>query len=95
MKISKYLSIILAAVLFFSCNSEKREVERIAQAYLDAGTNFRIDEARQYVDGEEMTSALNMIEIFVMPNIEKSVLDSLLPNNVKLNAPRCSPTPWQ
>ena len=70
-------------------------MERIAQAYLDAETNFKIDKAWQYVDGEKMTSALNMIEIFVMPNLEKSVLDSLLPNNVKLNAPRCSPTPWQ
>lgn len=88
---------MLATVAAFavSCNSEKSEVERVAQAYLDAEMNFKIDEAWQYVDGEEMTSALNMIEIFVMPNIEKSVLDSLLPNNVKLNAPRCSPTSWQ
>ncbi len=84
MKLLRVLPIVLSAVVLFSCNSEKREVERVAQAYLDAETNFKIDEARQYVDGEEMTSALNMIENFVMPNIEKSVLDSLLPNKVKI-----------
>lgn len=74
----------LSAVLLFSCNSEKHEVERIAQAYLDAETNFKIDEARQYVEGEEMTSALNMIENFVLPNISKELLDSLTPNEVKI-----------
>lgn len=75
---------MLSAVLFFSCNSEKREVERIAQAYLDAETNFRVDEARPYVTGEEMTYVLDMIENFVLPNISKEVLDSLTPNKVTI-----------
>ena len=84
MKLLRVLPIVLSAVVLFSCNSEKREVERIAQAYLDAETNFRIDEARPYVAGDEMTSAMDMIENFVLPNIEKSVLDSLVPNKVKI-----------
>ena len=85
MKLLRVLPIVLSAVLLFSCNSEKREVERIAQAYLDAETNFKIDEARPYVAGDEMTSAMNMIENFVVPNMEKSVMDSLIPNIVKIN----------
>ena len=83
MKISKYLSIILASVLFFSCNSEKSEVERIAQAYLDAETNFRIDEARQYVSPEFMPM-LNQIETFVLPHMPQELIDSLLPNVVTI-----------
>ena len=84
MKLLRVLPIVLSAVVLFSCNSEKREVERVAQAYLDAETNFKIDEARPYVAGDEMTSAMNMIENFVMPNMEKSVLDSLVPCKVKI-----------
>ena len=75
---------MLLAVLFFSCNSEKREVERIAQAYLDAETNFRIAEARPYVAGEDMTYALDFMEKFVLPNISKELLDSLTPNEVTI-----------
>jgi len=85
MKLLRVLPIVLSAVVLFSCNSEKREVERVAQAYLDAETNFKIDEARPYVAGDEMTSAMNMIENFVVPNMEKSVMDSLIPNIVKIN----------
>lgn len=85
MKLLRVLPIVLSAVVLFSCNSEKREVERVAQAYLDAETNFKIDEARLYVAGDEMTSAMNMIENFVVPNMEKSVMDSLIPNIVKIN----------
>ena len=67
-----------------SCNSEKSEVKRVAQAYLDAETNFKIDEARQYIDGEDLVSTMDMIENFVLPNMEKSLLDSLVPNKVKI-----------
>ena len=84
MKLLRFLPIVLSAVLLFSCNSEKREVERIAQAYLDAETNFRIDEARPYVTGDEMTSALNMMEYFVLPNLSEGLLDSLVPNKVTI-----------
>lgn len=80
------LALFAVTVLTFvvSCNSEQREVERVAQAYLDAETNFKIDEARPYVSGDEMNSAMDMIENFVVPNMEKSVMDSLVPNKVKI-----------
>ena len=74
----------VAAALAVSCNSEKSEVKRVAQAYLDAETNFKIDEARQYIDGEDLVSTMDMIENFVLPNMEKSLLDSLVPNKVKI-----------
>lgn len=84
MKSLRFLPIVLSAVLLFSCNSEKREVERIAQAYLDAETNFRIDEARQYVAGEEMLFVLDAIEHFVLPNMAEGLMDSLTPNVVTI-----------
>ena len=83
MKKLKVLSILFAATLLFACNNEKREVERIAQAYLDAETNFRVDEARQYAAPEFMPM-LNQIEFFVLPHLSKELLDSLTPNKVTI-----------
>lgn len=83
MKVLKVISSIAVIALLFSCNSEKREVERIAQAYLDAETNFRISEARPYVS-KKFEPMLNQIENFVLPNISDTVLNSLLPNKVTI-----------
>ncbi len=83
MKVLKVLSSIVAIALLFSCSSQKREVERIAQAYLDAETNFRISEARPYVS-EDFMPMLNQIETFVLPNISDTVLNTLVPNKVNI-----------
>ena len=79
------LALLAATVVAFtvSCNREKREVERIAQAYLDAETNFRIEEARKYASPEFMPM-LNQIENFVLPNMPDEVLKSIIPNKITI-----------
>lgn len=84
MKAIKVSSMLLVAALFFSCNSEKNEVERIAQAYLDAETNYRIAEARNYASDDFMP-LLDRIEHFVVPHMDPDTLQSYLPNKVKIS----------
>ena len=58
----KKVSIMLVAVLFFSCccKHEQKMVEKAAYEYSYAMANYQIDEAEKYATEETKNTTLNM-----------------------------------
>ena len=46
------------SLVFVSCNQEKREIKHVAQAYLDALANYKVEEAKPYATSETCNTTL-------------------------------------
>lgn len=54
----KFGILILLSLVFVSCNQEKREIKHVAQAYLDALANYKVEEAKPYATSETCNTTL-------------------------------------
>lgn len=83
MKTRAIFLFLFSVVIIFGCNSERRNVENVAQSYLDAVTNFKTDEARKYA-APDFEQYIEMMDIFVSW-AHKDTIASLIPNKVTIN----------
>ena len=83
MKTRAIFVFLFSVVILVGCNSEKRNVEKAAQGYLDAVTNFKTDEARKYA-APDFEQYIEMMEIFVSW-AHKDTIAALIPNKVTIN----------
>ena len=74
---------LISVVVLLGCNSEKKNVENVAQSYLDAITNFKTDEARKYAS-PDFEQNIEMMEIF-LSWAHKDSIAALIPNKVTIN----------
>ena len=83
MRIRVIIELLLSVVVLVGCGSEKKNVENVAQSYLDAITNFKTDEARKYVS-PDFEQSIEMMEIF-LSWAHKDTIAALMPNMVTIN----------
>ena len=83
MRIRVIIVLLLSVVVLVGCGSEKKNVENVAQSYLDAITNFKTDEARKYVS-PDFEQSIEMMEIF-LSWAHKDTIAALIPNKVTIN----------
>lgn len=76
----KKVSIMLVAVLFFSCccKHEQKMVEKAAYEYSYAMANYQVDEAEKYATEETKSTTLNMA---------KKIVKMVDPNYIKSDTP--------
>lgn len=74
-------AILLTLLLMAGCNTEKREVERVAFGYLDAMGNYRIDDAVEYASRETNEVTLAFFRK-ILPNTDTAYIHSNTPAEI-------------
>jgi len=72
-------------LLFWACNNDARQIERVAYGYLDAMGNYRIEQAEPYAAPETIEGTLHFIEKNIMAEAADS--SSELAHYIKSNTP--------
>ncbi|MCR4817090.1 MAG: hypothetical protein K5842_07935 [Bacteroidales bacterium] len=86
MKPIKFSLITLAALILFSCNSDKRQIEKAAYGYLNATGNYRIDEAYPYATKETRETTLKYITQIILPMTDSNYLKSNVPATIVIDS---------
>ena len=61
----EFVVLTLLSVFFISCNQEEKRIEQVAQAYLDALANYRVEDAKPYATEETCNTTLLIAEQLV------------------------------
>lgn len=69
--------------LFVSC--QNRQVRRVAQGYLDATANYRIDEAMPYASEQTREQTLPFIKNTILPMTDSSYIASNIPATIRID----------
>lgn len=79
------LPIFIVAIVLSSCNSEKREAKRVAQAYLDAMANYDPEAARPYASEQTQKTTIETISKFFMPKLDSTYIQKNTPATITIN----------
>lgn len=71
-------------VLLTACNSDKKEIARVAQGYLDATGNYLIEEAIPYANQETQEKTLTFLRDKLIPMTPKEYMESNTPATIEL-----------
>ena len=77
----------MAACLFLlltACNSDEKEIARVAQGYLDATGNYLIEEAMPYANQETREKTLTYLRDVLIPMTPKEYMESNTPATIEL-----------
>ena len=84
----KHFATILAAGLLCltaACNSDKKEIARVAQGYLDATGNYLVEEAMPYANKETREVTLPFLRDKLIPVTSQEYMDSNTPATIVLD----------
>lgn len=86
----KHLLTILAAatILFASCSSEEKEIEKAAYGYLNATGNYRIDEAEPYASQVTRERTLPFIKEKLIPMTDTNYIKANQPAKIIIDSVR-------
>lgn len=85
----KYRHFIIAACLvglLGACNSDKKEIRRVAQGYLDATGNYLIDEAMPYANQKTQETTLAFLRETLIPITPKEYMESNTPATIVIDS---------
>ena len=83
----KYFSIMAAICtmcLMTACNSDKKEIARVAQGYLDATGNYLVEEAMPYANKETREVTLPFLRDKLIPMTPQEYMESNTPATIEL-----------
>lgn len=80
------IALMLASALLGACsNNAEKEINRVAQHYIDATSDYDIDKACQYCT-EETAAGLRDVEKYIMPLLDSSVIANSTPAHSTITA---------
>ena len=71
-------------LLLTACNSDEKEIARVAQGYLDATGNYLIEEAMPYANQETRERTLTYLRDVLIPMTPKEYMESNTPATIEL-----------
>ena len=77
-------SIVLIAL--WGCNSDKRQIVKAAEGYLNATGNYRIEEAYPYATKSTCENTLPYISEVLIPATDSAYLTANVPATIKLDS---------
>lgn len=84
----RQLTTLLAAglvCLTAACDSDKKEIARVAQGYLEATGNYRIDEAMPYANQETRETTLTYLRDNLIPDTPQEYIDANTPATIVID----------
>lgn len=72
--------------LLGACNSDKKEIRRVAQGYLDATGNYLIDEAMPYANQQTQETTLKFLNETLIPITPKEYMESNTPATIHIDS---------
>ena len=82
----RLIFLITISLVFSACNSEKQEIKKVAENYLDAMANYRIEEAEPYATEETRNITLRFAEEVIMPHLTPNVIPDNTPASVEITS---------
>ncbi len=86
MKIFKLTLTTIALLTLVSCNSDKKQILKAAEGYLDATGNYRIEEAYPYATKETRETTLKFMSEIIMPLTDTNYIKSNSPAEIKIDS---------
>lgn len=86
MKIIRIFFLFIFILTIASCNSDKKQIIKVAQGYLDATGNYRIEEAYQYASKQTQETTLPYITDYIMPVTDTAFLASNVPATIDIDS---------
>ncbi len=71
-------------LLLTACNNDEKEIARVAQGYLDATSNYLIEEAMPYANQETREKTLTYLRDVLIPMTPKEYIESNTPATIEL-----------
>lgn len=81
------LSLLTAAILVITgCNSDKKQIIKAAEGYLEATGNYRIEEAYPYASKETRETTLRYISEIIIPMTDTNYIKSNSPAEISIDS---------
>ena len=80
------ISLSLGMLLLVACNGEKREIKRVATAYLQAMGDYQKADAAPFATKETQEQTLKVVMESVMPYVDTNYINSNRPSKITIKS---------
>ena len=86
MKLIKTTFAIFATLTLFGCNNDEKQIIKVAEGYLDAMGNYRIEDAYQYATKTTRETTLPYLSETLIPMTDSTFLAANVPAEIELDS---------